>query len=428
MKKENPRAWWKEVKRLCGGQCNPATLTNHIQAEGVEDLSMKELADAINVTFLEPLEEYRLPKALSHLPLDDELAEFPEVSESRIQTTLAKLNPSKACGPDGIPNWLLKDYAELLAFPITKIINASFKAQRIPRIWKLADVSPLPKTKPVKNLKKGPRPISLTACLSKVAEDFIVRDYVKPAVLKILDPYQYGAVPKSSTTQALIHMIHNWANGTDGNGATVRTILFDYRKAFDLIDHSILLDKLCKLELPRSVINWIIDFLSNRLQRIKLADGCLSEWGSVPQGRKLGPWLFLVLINDLDLSDNLNADIWKYVDDTTTSEVVTKGNQSNVQPIADCVAQWSYNNRVKLNSDKCKELRICFARDQPEFQPILLNGMNLEVVKSAKLLGVTITRNLLCNDHINDIVKKASKRLYFLVQLKRAKHPLKDLL
>ena len=58
MKKENPRAWWKEVKRLCGGQCNPATLTNHIQAEGVEDLSMKELADAINVAFLDPLEEY----------------------------------------------------------------------------------------------------------------------------------------------------------------------------------------------------------------------------------------------------------------------------------------------------------------------------------------------------------------------------------
>ena len=65
MKKENPRAWWKEVKRLCGGQRNPATLTNHIQAEGVEDLSMKELADAINVTFLEPLEEYRLPQSLS---------------------------------------------------------------------------------------------------------------------------------------------------------------------------------------------------------------------------------------------------------------------------------------------------------------------------------------------------------------------------
>jgi len=82
-----------------------------------------------------------------------------------------------------------------------------------------------------------------------------VSDYVKPAVLKVLDPQQYGAVPKPSTTQALLHMVHCWAKETDVNGATVRTILFDYRKAFDLIDHKILPDKLCKLVLPTSIIN-----------------------------------------------------------------------------------------------------------------------------------------------------------------------------
>jgi len=95
--------------------------------------------------------------------------------------------------------------------------------------------------------------------------------------------------------------------------------------------------------------------------------------------------------------------------------------------LADRVAQWSSDNRVKLNSDKCKELRISFARNQQEFQLILENGQELEVVQSAKLLGVTVTRNLSWNEHINDIVKKASKRLYFLVQLKRAKLPCKDL-
>ena len=201
-------------------------------------------------------------------------------------------------------------------------------------------------------------------------------------------------------------MVHNWVTGTDGNGATVRTILFDYRKAFDFIDHSILCDKLYKLDLPKTVINWIVDFQSDRLQRIKLADGSFSEWDSVPSGvsqrTKLGPWLYLVLVNDLNLCDIKNADMWKYVDDTTTSEVITKGEKSSAQAVVDKVFHWSTVIRVKLNGEKCKELRISFLKDQPVFDPIVLNGQPIEVVKSLKLLGVKLTNNLSWNEHIND--------------------------
>ena len=125
-------------------------------------------------------------------------------------------------------------------------------------------------------LEKDLRPISLTPCISKVAEEFIVEDYVKPAILDIIDASQYGAIPNSSTTMALISMLHHWFINTDGNGATIRTILFDYRKAFDFIDHTILVKKLGNLNIPRSIINWIIDFLSHRTQRVKLADSCFS--------------------------------------------------------------------------------------------------------------------------------------------------------
>ena len=139
------------------------------------------------------------------------------------------------------------------------------------------------KTKPILDLKKDLRPIFQTPCISLVAEDFVVDDFLKPAVLNVIDSSQYGAVPKSSSTLTLISILHTWSLETDRNGATVTTLLFDYRKAFDVIDHSILVNKLRNLAVPRSIINWIVDFLSNPLQRAKL------EKGSFPSGAQSSP-------------------------------------------------------------------------------------------------------------------------------------------
>ena len=295
-----------------------------------------------------------------------------------------------------------------------EILNASFYEQRLPSMWKTADVTPLPKKKRVKLLEKDLRPISLTPAVSEMAEGFIVDDYAKPAVLKVLDHSQYGAIPNSFTTMALISMLHHWSLGTDGNGSTVRTLLFDYRKAFDLIDHSIVITKLSQLDIPRTVVNWVSDFLSDRSQRIKLKEGCFSEWGSVPsgvpQGTKLGPWLFVLMINDLDIS---SPHLWKFVDHTTASEFVLKGGASNAQCIADRVSQWSHDNRAHLNADKCKELRISFAKELTDFDPVIVGGKELEVVDSVKLLGVTISSSLSWNLHIDEVIKKAKQASVF---------------
>ena len=175
---------------MSGMKSTNVNVINQIDIEDFSNLTLQEQVNSINAAFLSPLEEYRMSTPLERRPLED-LPEFLKVTEERVQMALEKLNPNKASGPDKIPNWFLKEYSYIIALPIMKILNMSFYEQSIPTAWKMADVVPLQKKKRVNILEKDLRPISLTQCVLKVAEEFIVDDYVKPAVLEMIDKTQY---------------------------------------------------------------------------------------------------------------------------------------------------------------------------------------------------------------------------------------------
>ena len=186
-------------------------------------------------------------------------------------------------------------------------------------------------------------------------------------------------------------MVQAWTKHTDCTGSTVRVVLFDYRKAFDLIGHALLVRKPLALDMPVGVSFWIIDFLTDRTQRVKLGEDCLSEWrnvpAGVPQGTKLGPWLFILMIDDINTS---NTELWKYVDDTTIAECVDKKEDSHIQSDVEQMIAKSNQNKFQLNESKCKELRISFAKSAADFAPIVINGKAIEVVSIVKLLGLNI--------------------------------------
>ena len=232
-----------------------------LRVEGLEHLPAREFANAINSAFLETTKAFT---PLQAIPPFDANLDVLILSENDVSVALSKLNPRKASGPEGVPNWVLREYGDILSRPITSLLNSSFAEQQLPSSWKLADIVPLTKQKPAKDINKPLRPISLTPTTSKVAEDFVVTAHVAPAVLKTIHPDQFGRIPKSSMVQALTSMLHHWMQASDGTGSAIRVVLFDYHKAFDFIDHHLLSCKIMSLDISRGVARWVIDSLAHR--------------------------------------------------------------------------------------------------------------------------------------------------------------------
>ena len=143
---------------------------------------------------------------------------------------------------------------------------------------------------PPKRIESDLRPISLTPVLIKSLESFVCK-WLWDILKNHIKDNQYGSVKGSSTTLALIELLDQWANACDSTDHTVRILLLDYSKAFDLIDHNILIHKLCSYGVPPMLLQWVQAFLYHRKQRVKV-DRSFSEWveinGGVPQGTKLG--------------------------------------------------------------------------------------------------------------------------------------------
>ena len=233
LKISDPKQWWKSVKSLRG--MDPITQKNdfrHLQnlsTPGDETNSgntiLLQLVNNINQTFLAPLNAFQ-PLTSDHEVRN--LSATANYSPSTISTTeslifkkVSTVVATKAPGPDTIPGWLLKENADVLTSPVCKILNSFYLENRLPSAWKSADVIPIPKQKPLRDINKYLRPISLTPIVSKLADKVVVEQFIKPAILKVVDPNQYGTVRAKIVYHArfIISIIHNLAKATDGNGA-----------------------------------------------------------------------------------------------------------------------------------------------------------------------------------------------------------------
>ena len=296
MQDTNPKKWWSNIK-LMSGLSKPAPLSC-ISIDGFF-LRDTDLAEAINDSFsnvasdIPPLEFAPIPV---HYTPDEYI-----ISPEAVERSLLAIKERKSCGPDEIPNWVLKNFAPILCRPVCSIFNSSISQGHVPSLWECANVLPLSKVPQPRSIDSDLRPISLTAVLSKVLEGFVFY-WLAAVVMPHIDPFQFGCVKKTFTTHALVHLIHQWLAATESLRTVVRSCLIDFSKAFDRIDHNILLHKLQLLNVPPVLLNWCAHFLRDRQLRVKLGNS-ISTWkpvqAGVPQGTKIGPVFFLVMINDL---------------------------------------------------------------------------------------------------------------------------------
>jgi exonuclease III len=347
---------------------------------------------------------------------DAERYYIPYISPAEVLSHLKQLSVRKATGLDSISASLIRTVEQYLILPLSHIINTSIEKGIYPSTWKIAKVVSLHKGGSLSDLNNF-RPISILSVISKVIERHVHDSLYKYLTQhSLLCKSQFGFRKGYSCFTCLSSMVSDWLENIN-NDKLVGFIALDFRKAFDVLPHDILLKKLLLYGCDDLTLRWFQSYLSNRTQRVIL-NNVLSDTGDVkfgvPQGSILGPLLFILYINDMSLN-LVHSILHKYADDTSLSAYANTVDelQNKVSSDLQYIESWCENNRMVINTAKSKCMIICTYQKRMHLATdklnLTINGSILENVDSHKVLGVYIDKNLTWKAHIEVVSGEISK-------------------
>ena len=353
-------------------------------------------------------------KIKEHITINEKFS-FKETTKNEIQDNIKLLNTKKITVDGDIPSKMLILTNEISSEIITNIYNESKEIQRFPYSLKLADVKPIHK-KSEKTNKENYRPISLLPTISKLFERDMYSQIIN-YIDKHLSPFLFGFRKGHSTEVCLNVMLEQWKKALDDK-KYVGAILTDLSKAFDCLNHKLLIAKLEAYGFEKKALLYIFDYLSERNQRTKV-NSSYSSWREikygVPQGSILGPLFFNIFLNDIFLFVD-KTKMANYADDNTPYAI--ESNFENLINVLEnetaILLNWFRINEMKSNEDKCKLIIL-----NREGDKIKIGEENITGTKSVKLLGVTIDNKLNFDEHVHKICKKASQKLHALARISK---------
>lgn len=338
---------------------------------------------------------------------------FKPATPGELETICQSLQIGKSPGFDNISTRIVKISFNQISNVLLHIINLSLSTGIFPDKLKIAKIIPIYKSDESDQFKNY-RPISILPCFSKFFEKVIYnRITAHLDKLAILYDHQYGFRKNRSTCTALIHLINKLACDIDNQKVTAGVFL-DLSKAFDTINHSILISKLNHYGIQGNALKLIKNYVSDRKQFVKFRDQTSNQYivrCGVPQGSILGPLLFILYINDLPNASSLIEPIL-FADDTSIFYSHKDLNQLilTLNSELDKISTWMKANKLSVNLKKTNY--ILFRPSQkkiPTSAPVLVDNQIIQLKQRTKFLGIYIDENLTWKTHVNYICSKISK-------------------